>query len=156
MQNDNVVVKLINRVPLFEHLTKEEINQIAKLVKPLKFPENHEIIKENSEGNDLFVILQGEVRVSKFVNGKEEAITFLKKGSLFGEMALIGDMKRTASIIAHCETVVYKINGDKFIHFMESNPEAGYKIMRKMAVNLAKRLKDLNERYQSILAMAFI
>jgi len=156
MQNDNVVEKLLKRVPLFEQLSEKEIKEIGKLVKPLKFPENHEIIKENSSGNDLFVILQGEVRVSKFVNDKEEAITFLKKGAMFGEMALIGNMKRTASIISHTETVVYKINGEKFIKFMEQNPEAGYKIMRKMAVNLAQRLKDLNDRYQSILSMAFV
>ncbi len=156
MSNDSVIEKLLKRVPLFEQLSDDEITAIAQLVKPLKFPDNHEIIKEESEGNDLFVILQGEVRVSKFVNGKEEAITFLKKGALFGEMALLGNMKRTAAVISHGETVVYKINGDKFVTFMENNPTAGYIIMRQMAVNLAKRLKELNERYQSILSMAFI
>jgi CRP-like cAMP-binding protein len=156
MSNENVAEKLLKRVPLFEKLSESEIKAITVLVKPLKFPDSHEIITEGSEGNDLFVILQGEVRVSKFVNGKEEAITFLKKGALFGEMALLGNMKRTAAVISHGETVVYKINGDKFLKFMEENPAAGYIIMRQTAVNLAKRLKELNDRYQSILSMAFI
>ena len=145
---------ILKKIWLFNDLEPEHIESIAKLLKPVKAKENTAIIKENTKGREIYILIDGQVRVSKFINGKEEAITFLNPGAIFGEMAILGNFERTAEIIAHTDVVMFQIDGKKFVSLLDSNPQMGFKVYRKMAITLAKRLKELDERYHSILSLA--
>lgn len=145
---------ILKKIWLFNDLNEEEINSIVKLLKPVKATEGTTIIKENTKGREIYILIDGQVRVSKFINGKEEALTFLNPGAIFGEMAILGNFERSAEIIAHTDVIMFQIDGKKFVDLLDSNPQTGFKIYRKMAITLAKRLKELDERYHSILSLA--
>ncbi len=146
-------VDVLKKIYVFEELKDEQLEKIVKLLKPVKAKEGKTIIKENTKGDDIFIILDGQVRVSRFINGKEEAITFLNPGDMFGEMAVLGNQERSATVIAHTDIVMFKFKGKEFKALLDENIEIGFHVYRKMARTLAKRLKELDKRYHDILAL---
>ncbi len=146
-------VDVLKKIYVFEELNQTQLNKIAKILKPVKAKEGKVIIKENSKGDDIFIILDGQVRVSRFINGKEEAITFLNPGDMFGEMAILGNQERSATIIAHTDIVMFKFKGKEFKALLDKNKEIGFFVYRKMAQTLSRRLKELDKRYHDILAL---
>jgi len=124
------------------------------MLEPVKAKKDAAVLTEQDEGIDLYIILRGQVRVSKYIQNEEEAIAMLRPGALFGEMAILGQTVRSASVIAHTDVLLYRLDGMQFLSFLEEDRDAGFKVMRRMAIMLAKRLHDLNERYRNMLSIA--
>ena len=124
------------------------------MLEPVKAKKDAAVLTEQEEGIDLYIILRGQVRVSKYIQNEEEAIAMLRPGALFGEMAILGQTVRSASVIAHTDVLLYRLDGMQFLSFLEEDRDAGFKVMRRMAIMLAKRLHDLNERYRNMLSIA--
>ncbi len=146
-------VDVLKKIYVFEELSEEQLEKIVPLLKPVKAKEGKVIIKENTKGDNIYIILDGKVRVSRFINGKEEAIVFLNPGDMFGEMAILGKQERSATIIAHTDIVMFMFKGKEFKSLIDENHDIGFYVYRKMAQTLAKRLKELDKRYHDILAM---
>jgi CRP-like cAMP-binding protein len=127
-------VESLQRVPLFADLNRREVQQIARLFKERRFPEGETVVKEGSGGAAFFVIESGEATV--FIRGKEH--TILKPGDYFGEIALIDDGTRMATIIAASELVCYGITYWDFRPLVEANGVVGWKLLQRMA----KMLRD--------------
>jgi len=127
-------VEVLQRVPLFADLSKNEIRQIARLFKERRFGKGSTIIKEGSGGAAFFVIESGEATV--FIGGKERAT--LKPGDYFGEIALIDEGTRMATITAAGDMVCYGVTFWDFRPLVEGNGVIGWKLLRRMA----KMLRD--------------
>jgi len=127
-------VKTLQRVPLFTDLNKREVQQIARLFKERRFSEGETVVKEGSGGAAFFVIESGEATV--FIRGK--AHTTLKPGDYFGEIALIDQGTRMATIIASSELVCYGVTFWDFRPLVEANGLIGWKLLQRMA----KMLRD--------------
>ena len=96
-------VDVLRRVPLFADLSKREAQQIARLFKERRFAEGETVVREGSGGAAFFLIDSGKATVS--VDGKERAT--LEPGDYFGEIALIDEGARMATITAASELVCY-------------------------------------------------
>ena len=107
-----------------------------------EFQKNELIIKENDIDEYLYLIKSGMVKVVKSVENKEIEVAFLKEGSFFGEMALIDDRPRTATVIAMEETVLEVFHRDSFIDIMHQNQ----KIAIKFLSGIFSRLRDANSK----------
>ena len=94
-----VPFEALQRVPLFADLSKREVQKIARLFKKRRFSKGETIVKEGSGGAAFFVIEAGEAAV--FISGKQR--TTLKSGDYFGEIALIDEGTRMATITASSE-----------------------------------------------------
>ena len=154
MQNRDITIKILKRVKLFDGLTDQQLDRIVNMLEPVKAKKDAAVLTEQDEGIDLYIILRGQVRVSKYIQNEEEAIAMLRPGALFGEMAILGQTVRSASVIAHTDVLLYRLDGMQFLSFLEEDRDAGFKVMRRMAIMLAKRLHDLNERYRNMLSIA--
>src|SRR3954469_9787534 len=110
-------VEILHRVPLFADLTKRQVQQIARQFKERRFSEGETVIQEGSGGAAFFVIDSGEAKV---VVGGEGAVT-LKPGDFFGEIALIDEGKRSATITATSELVCYGLTFWDFRPLVEEN-----------------------------------
>jgi CRP-like cAMP-binding protein len=124
-----VPIEALQRVPLFGDLSKHEIQQVARLFKERRFPKGETIIKEGSGGAAFFVIEAGEATV--FIGGKERST--LKPGDFFGEIALIDEGPRMATITAASEMLCYGLTFWDFRPLVESNGEIGWKLLQRMA-----------------------
>jgi len=124
-------------VPLFADLTKREVQQVARLFKARRFREGQTIIQEGSGGAAFFVIESGEATV--VVGGKRRRT--LKAGDYFGEIALLDEGTRTATITATSELDCYGLTYWDFRPLVEANGVIGWKLLQRMA----KMLRDARE-----------
>ena len=130
-------VEALRRVPLFADLTKREVLQIARLFKERRFSAGKIVVKEGSGGAAFFVIESGEATL--VVSGKRKGT--LRPGDYFGEIALIDEGKRMATITATSELVCYGLTFWDFRPVVEANGVIGWKLLQRMA----KMLRDARE-----------
>jgi CRP/FNR family transcriptional regulator, cyclic AMP receptor protein len=129
---------LVQRVPLFSDLNKQEVQGLASSMKERTFNEGDTIATEGQSGIGFFVIEEGEATVT--IGGQERGT--LKAGDHFGEIALIDDGARTATVTAKTPLKAYGITAWEFRPMVEQNAGLAWKLLKE----LAKRLRDAEAR----------
>lgn len=98
------------------------------------------IFREGEEGDQMYIIQEGSVRISKNIDGKEYPLAVLGKGDFFGEMALVTRIKRTATATAG-DTVKYlSFNREGFVGMIEKNAKIALNVIDK----LCRRIQQAN------------
>lgn len=100
------------------------------------YPKNTMIFSDCQLGADMFIIQEGSVRISKVVDGQEVTFAILKKGDMFGEMALLENKPRSASAIAHESCRLMVVNRSNFDHMVATQPQ----MISKLTTMLADRM----------------
>jgi CRP-like cAMP-binding protein len=119
-------------VPLFAELDRHEVEQIARLFKERRFAQGETVVREASGGAAFFLIDSGEATVS--VAGAPRST--LTAGDYFGEIALIDEGARSATIVATSELVCYGLTLWDFRPLVEGNGAIGWKLLQSMAKKL--------------------
>jgi hypothetical protein len=127
-------VAVIERVPLFANMSARDVEGIAALFKERRFAEGETITKEGAGGAAFFVIESGEATVS--IGGQQRAT--LTKGDYFGEIALIDEGARSATITASSELVCYGLTYWEFRPLVQQNATIAWNLLQ----TLAKRLRN--------------
>jgi CRP-like cAMP-binding protein len=133
-------VELIQKVPLFADLDRKELTDLAGWFKERTFSEGEEVVSEGRGGIGFFVIEEGQAGVS--VHGDERAS--LGPGDYFGEVALIDEGARSATITAKSNLRTYGLTSWEFRPLVESNASIAWKLLQTMA----KRLRQAEGRDQ--------
>ena len=118
--------------------------------KHLRFFNSGEIIfRENEEGNEMFVIVEGQVEIRKATGpSSNKTLTILHKGDMFGEMAIIEKMPRSATAVAVQPTRLLVLNEKLYEATMTSNPD----FARKMNKVLSERIRRANAIIQNLMS----
>ena len=125
-------VDLIQRVPLFADLGRKEVEQIANSMKERNFGEGETLTVEGRGGVGFFVIEDGEARVT--VHDEQRAK--LGPGDYFGEIALITEGARTATITAETPVTAWGMTMWDFRPLVEGNAQLSWKMLQAMAKQL--------------------
>jgi CRP/FNR family transcriptional regulator, cyclic AMP receptor protein len=133
-------VDLLQRVPLFSGLGRRELERVANSMKERRFQKGDTVTSEGRGGVGFFVIEEGEADVT--VHGEERAK--LGPGDYFGEIALITESDRTATITAETDLRCYGMTMWDFRPLVESNASIAWNMLQ----SLAQKLRDA-ERVQS-------
>jgi CRP/FNR family cyclic AMP-dependent transcriptional regulator len=131
-------VDVLERVPLFADLSRREVKQIARLFKRRRFAAGETVVQEGSGGGAFYVIESGEARV--VVGGEERSM--LGPGDHFGEIALIDDGARMATITATSDIDCYGLTYWDFRPVVEGNGVIAWKLLQ----SLAKMYRDSRSR----------
>ncbi len=131
-------IELLQRVPLFADLEKRDLTQIASSFKAREYAAGDTLAIEGEGGVGFFLIESGEATVS--VRGQE--IARLKAGDSFGEVALIDDGARTATVTADTDMVCYGMSFWEFRPIVESSSQIAWKLLQA----LAKQLRAAEQR----------
>ena len=149
------VAALLKTVPLFKDLDEAELVEVAELCRQEKFVSAEYIFREGESGNRLYLITEGEVRISRDVPGSgEEALAILKPGALFGEMAVFDRSERSTDAISNGGTTVLTISRADFEMLLDFNRELAYKVLWAVTRLLSGRLRSSNDSLRSFLAMS--
>jgi len=129
----NEKVELIKSVPLFANCSKRELEQIAQLADEIDLSDGKELIRQGSRGREFFVLLEGDVDVTK--DGR--SINKLGSGDFFGEIALVSDTPRTATVTTTSPVRALVITDRAFRRLLEDSPEIQLKVLAELAKRLA-------------------
>ncbi len=139
------IKQIMKGVELFDGLTDEELDKVISLCQERRYKDNDVIAKQNSPGKDLFIIQEGfvEVAVAGRAGGTSKVIVNLGVGQTVGEMSLVDQGPRSATVRAiNTPTVVQVITHEAFEKLCETNTQIGYVVMRNMAADLSFRLRQ--------------
>jgi CRP/FNR family transcriptional regulator len=137
------IVSLLQGVDWFSSLTSEEIDNLARGALTVQLEEGDTIFEEGDRGDRCFVIQSGAVKVlRRFPDGRRMTLARLGPGNVFGELALMGGERRSATVQAAEPTMVVGLGSDEVMALLRTDPEAALGV----ALTLADRLRAANER----------
>lgn len=131
-------VKSLRQAPLFEGLSKKELTELARRSEDMELEAGTVLCKEGDIGQEFFVIVDGEVDVKR----KGRRLGTRGPGDFIGEIALLEDMERTATVTAKTPVRVFVLTRTTFQHLINENPAVERKVMRTLARRLAAMSKD--------------
>ena len=129
-------MEALKRAPLFEGLARKELVQLARVTEDLEVPAGRVLCEEGEIGHEFFVIVDGEIEVTR--NGRRVATR--SSGDFFGEIALIEEIPRTATVTAKTPLRFFVLTRQAFVRLMDANPRVERKVLRA----LARRVADLS------------
>ena len=149
-------IALLRETELFRGLTGEQIGKILSISRKVNFSEDKVIMREGEEGDTMYIILEGTVEVVKSLvmgdpdeeeDKKNKVFTRLDASvhAVFGEIALLERMKRTATIKTATKCRFYEIKRDDFLSLAEADHELGYRILLNLARIVSARLRKADE-----------
>ncbi len=147
---------LLAGVPFFSGLAEDDLEQISEHATPESFRRGALIISDGDPADALYVVINGRVKV--FLgsdDGKEVVLTILGPGESFGEIALLDEEPRSASVAAMEKTTVLVIRRDRFLELLRENSDLSWAMIRSLS-HLVRRLTGsvqslaLNDVYRRI------
>jgi CRP/FNR family transcriptional regulator, cyclic AMP receptor protein len=138
-------VVLLRRIPVFASLDPASLKLLAFSSNYLTFNDGEALCQQGEPGDTVFVIDEGEVEISIRVDGAPIHLARLGKHDLFGEMAVICNLPRTADVFACGLLKVLRIEGDVFLQMVTANRDAALGVMRVLSERLM-RFTELYER----------
>ena len=136
-----LLFKLAEKVKSFRGLTPAEIGEILTHAEKCTFDPGVAIVKEGNTGPHMYIILEGEARVTKKGRDGEVELARLSAPDSFGEMALVDKEVRSATVTADSFCVMVRLDDKAF----QAKPEIGLKFYRNIAAVLTERLRSADE-----------
>jgi CRP-like cAMP-binding protein len=131
------VQDLLARVPLFHGCDSPQLRKIEHLMTTLSEPEGRVLTTEGAPGREFFIVLEGEVEVRR----GDRVIATRGPGEYFGEIALLDNRPRTATVVAKTPVTIEVLNRAEFGSLLAEFPDLAAQIMAAMA----QRLDELEE-----------
>jgi CRP-like cAMP-binding protein len=129
----NAKVELIKRVPLFSHCSKKELGLIARIADEIDLPEGKTLMREGDRGREFFVLVDGSAEVRK---GKRKVST-LGGGDFFGEIALVSQRPRTATVTTTSPARTLVVTEQSFRSLLDRAPDVQRKVLQALADRVA-------------------
>lgn len=148
-------IDVLRNLPIFSGLSTDELERVSELCEEKTYASGDYIFREGEPGNRLFIVIEGEVRISRQIPGAgEEALAVLKPGAMFGEMAVFDRSERSTDAISHGGTRVMTISRAEFEMLLDFHRDIAYKVLWAVVRVLSGRLRATNDNLRSVLAMS--
>jgi CRP-like cAMP-binding protein len=133
-------VLFLRRVPLFADLAPGELKQVAAIAREFMFVDGEIISRQDDPGDELYIIVSGEVLVLVSADGKaEEQLARRTAGDYVGEMSIISQEPRMASLVAAGDVRTLNIDQTQFEGILRERPETSLAVMRVLCERLRER-----------------
>ncbi len=141
------ILDSLRSIPLFGRVSESDLEELATHLIERRFPKNATVVEEGLPGDYMYVIREGRVKVTKASeDGREKIMNFLETGAFFGDMALVGDETRSASVKTLEESVLLALSRRDFIDLLRQSPDLSLSVIEE----LANRLRETNEQARSL------
>lgn len=143
------LTQLLGHVNLFRGLSQSQLERVAALTEVEEYQAHDVIFNQDTEGRKMYVIGQGQVEVRvRNIQGVYHASLILGEGQVFGEMALLDQGERSASVTAMTDnTRLYTLDEPAFTALCKEDTALGYIMMRNLALELSIKIRHQNFDY---------
>ncbi len=140
------MMDFLKQTALFTNIIGNDLQAIARHIVPRHFKQGEIIFHEGDPGRSLYLVKSGQVRI--FINGLDgsetSVILFGKPGDIFGELAVIDGLNRSASAVALGETVLYTMSRDNFRDQMRQRPQLALNFMKILSERVRYNTKQMD------------
>jgi CRP/FNR family transcriptional regulator, cyclic AMP receptor protein len=131
-------VQALKGAPLFDSLSRKDLTQLARVAEDLEVEPGTVLCKEGEIGREFFVIVDGKVKVTR----KGRRVAMRGSPDFLGEIALLEELPRTATVTAETSVRLFVLTGKDFRYLLDENPDVERKVLRALARRLAEALRD--------------
>lgn len=138
---------MLREIPLFHDLPDEQVEFLISLTHQFTYPRGSILLTQGELSNSLYIVKEGRLKVyASGVEGRQTLLAFLGAGDFVGELSLLDDGPRSASVMAIEDTQTLLITQEAFLRFVDTHPENLLPMLRIMA----SRLRALDETVCSL------
>ena len=137
----------LRSIPLFSRVSDVDLEEVASHLIERRLPKHTTVVEEGLTGDYMYVIREGRVKVTKASDdGREKIMNFLDAGSFFGDMALLTNEVRSASVKTLEDTRLLALSRRDFIDLLRQSPDLALAVIEE----LTNRLRETNEQASSL------
>jgi len=137
----------LRQIDLFSELSERALVELAAITYTREYPRGDKVMADGSVGQSMYLIMKGEVRISKNIPGLgEEALAILRDGSYFGEMGLLEGAEASADVWASRSCVLAVIDRQDLLQLMEREKDVSIELLWNFVRTLSNRLRDANSK----------
>lgn len=141
--------ELLAGVPIFSSFSREQLDRIVEITSMVEYPSEHVIVELGDPGRALFVIVEGTVQVIHPSRAAEVELARMGPGDFFGEMAILDQLPRSATVRTATETRMLKLEHADFQELLESSPPMAMMLLEALLLRVRKadeQIGDLSDR----------
>lgn len=147
------VEEMLSKIPVFEKLTPKELRQVASIVHSRQYVKDEFVFYQGDPGLGMYVVEKGRVGIVVVgEDGTQKEITEMSNGDFFGEIALLDESPRSASVVAKEATQLIGFFRPDLFEIIEKTPKTGLKIVVKLAEMIGERLRNMNTEFSKLRA----
>ncbi len=137
-------VDVLRNIPMFSELDEEALLEIDNLLQKKTYARNNMILMEEEEGDTLFIIKTGSVKITRISDeGREVILSILSESDFFGEMAIFDGESRSANVVALEDSDILLLKRGDFLNLLEKHPRIAITLLEELATRLRKSDKQI-------------
>jgi CRP-like cAMP-binding protein len=144
MSDQSEIVEVMSQVDLFRGVSLPELQTLSRVAQPVAYSDGEMLFNEGDEGDTIYIIQEGIVKISTLVSGQEKQISTCFEGELVGELAMLDGRPRSAKAVASGTVRAFVISRKDFTDFMIARPSVMLALLETLT-RRARRLSDLVE-----------
>jgi CRP/FNR family cyclic AMP-dependent transcriptional regulator len=144
----------LRRVKLLAEFSDQQLEHFVEFMHVRRVGPGTQIVKQGQEGDGMYMVLEGEVRVRILVGTTETTLVTLGPGEFFGEMSLFDSGPRSADVLANQEAVLLKISNEAFDRLLKNAPQLAAPFLYGVGKTLAARIRADNKRFRDSIAFS--
>jgi CRP-like cAMP-binding protein len=134
----NEEVELLRQIPLFAKIEPSKLKLLAFTSERLTFHSGEELFHQGDDGDSAYIVIGGQADVVLTTETGDIVVNTVKRNNIVGEIAILCDVPRTASVVATEQLEVLKISKDLFFRMVGEFPQMAVEIMRELAGRLER------------------
>lgn len=144
MMEKNEIISFLKQTYLFSEISNKGLKKISNFVKENFYKKQEIILTEGEKGNTLHIIVKGRVKITKYTQqGKIKVLAILNEKDSFGEMSLLTEEARSATVEAIDNVITLSIFKKEFMNILQTEPSISLQIIKTLCHRLAKADRDL-------------
>ncbi len=138
-------VEILRNIPMFAKIDPPKLKLMAFASERLSFRPGQELFKQGDAGDSAYIVVEGEADVLVNTPNGALKVATLKRNDIIGEIAILCDVPRTATVAASTDLVTLKITKDLFFRMVTDFPDMAIEIMRSLAHRVEQTTAQLRE-----------
>ena len=148
---EHITPGMLRRIRILGTMTDDQIRELATAMRYREIKQFVPVVKMDMPGNSMFLILGGEARVRRFLNGREKILATLVTGDFFGELAMLDHSPRSAEVITNVDSALLELDGGALKSIAERSPWTAVPFVLAIIRTMARRIRTDNDRWKGVL-----
>lgn len=132
----------LRKIPLFRGIDDQKLRLLAFMSDRVRFEEGENLMEEGDFGDVAYIILSGQADVLVRASAGEQLVATVKQNDFVGEIALLIDVPRTATVRATCDMVALAVTKENFFKLLNNFPDMALEVMRALAHRLERTTRE--------------